>query len=744
MKGPSAVVWVGLLLTLLSFALFVWGPPFVQAVSCYACDAVLRQGWRPPQTDAIAIVDLDDASLKRIGQWPWPRDRMAHLTRRLFAAGAAVLGFDILFAERDRSSPLVLQEKLAREYQALLPLEGLTEDQRDFDLQFRRALGEGKSVLGCMMLVAPTEGETGESVRAHPHYRERVIFRGVPGSRPSNPFDTLPCAARFLVPLPRFQEAAEVAFFNAEPDVDGVLRRQPLVFAVEKRRTYPALALEMLRLYQGATHAFVDCDEDGVLRVRVGSLTIPTDRNGRVLINYRRPCRNPLTHLPFPYPTYSAADVLEGKVDPKVFDGKLVLIGASAVGLWDLKVTPVASAFPGVQVHATLLDNMLTGDVLRVPRWSELVHTGCILVVGVLLTCVIARGRPWSSFVLTLSFVVLAMLFSVLCLKQYRLVFVPVWPLLTMAILYPVLTMMKYWEEERGKRRVRQMFGAMVSDDVLRYLERNPRSFSLSGRKAEVTVFFSDIVGFATISERLPPDRVSLLLNRYLTPMTEIILSRRGLVDKYEGDLIMAEWGVPFPLPDHAVQACLAAIEQQEKLDAIRPILQAEFGVVLQVRMGLNTGTVTAGNMGSDRRFQYTVLGDTVNQAARFEPANKEYGTRIIIGETTWEAARDAVEARLLDRIVVRGLTRPVTIYELLGRKGCLEEGKRKVVETYEQALRAYWERRWEEAQQLLTHIREWDPEDGPSRILTHRLERYRVNPPPPEWQGEFVRLTKD
>ena len=310
-------------------------------------------------------------------------------------------------------------------------------------------------------------------------------------------------------------------------------------------------------------------------------------------------------------------DVLEGRISPKALAGKIVFVGTSAVGLNDMKASPLTQFFPGVEVHATIADNILTGDMLSRPSWIVGVDSLAILLMGVFLTIFINRGKSWLSFLVSVAMILLSLKLSLVMLEKFHLVVVPAWVILSVVIIYPVLTMIKFWQEELQKKRVRDMFGTMVSTTVLHYLENHPGSFSLSGQKREATMFFSDVAGFTTISETLEPGQLSHLLNSYLSPMTQIIMERGGYVDKYEGDAIMAEWGVPYPVQDHAVQACLAALEQQAKLAELRPMLKNQYGKEIWVRMGLNSGTVTAGNMGSDKRFQYTVMGDAVNQAAR-------------------------------------------------------------------------------------------------------------------------------
>ena len=739
MRRISPVVVVGMALTACCIVLFVVRPPFMEALNNYTYDSLLKHVVKPPSSDAIAIVDLDNKSLEDFGQWPWPRYRVAKLTDRITQAGASVIAFDIVFPEKDRTSPLMVKNSIDSFFGLDIDVRGLPPALEDFDRLFAESLKNGNVVLGCGM--HPCEdlalsADTGSD----PGYRSNVAMVGKGGR--VNHF--LEQADDITVSIPALRESASVGFFNAKVDFDGIVRRNPLVWGLGPERVYPAMSLEAVRMHLGASRIRVEYDEHGITMIGLGELAVPVDRNGRLVVNYRTVQKNQRTGYMTSFPTYPAGDVLSGRVDKDVFKGKIVFVGASAVGLKDIKASPLTEYLSGVEVHATMADNMLAGDMLWAPNWMPGVHAVLILLMGTFLTVFINHGRSWFSFLVSAVVIIAAVQASLLMMEKYELVIMPVWIVFSVIVIYPVLTTIKYWQEEMQKKKVRNMFGTMVSEDVLQYLENNPESFSLTGQRTEATMFFSDIAGFTSISESLQPEKLSELLNRYLSPMTQIIMDRKGYVDKYEGDLIMAEWGVPFPTDDHAIQACLAALEQQKKLDELRPLLHEEFGHEIRVRMGVNSGVVTAGNMGSDKKFQYTVLGDAVNQAARFEPANKDYDTEIIIGEETRKAVGEEVETRLLDRLVVKGKTKPIEVYELLAVKGELDEDRQKAAALYEKGLRLHWQREWDKAEECFRGVLSLMVNDRASRLMIDRIAFYLKQPPPVGWNGEFWRESKD
>ncbi len=737
MKKVSPVIVVGLLLTAACLALYILNPFFMRTISSSGCDYFMRAVCKPPQSGRVVIIDIDRESLAEQGQWPWPRYRMATLTRLLLDAGALVVAYDVVFAEPDQGSPLLYERRIGQDFGVDVEVTGLSGPERDFDKLFADVLASGPTVLGCFL--RPIERDEDADQEADPNYRGWFYLRGLRDAGDARDhlkrLDGIDLSTSVLR-----DSAADNAFLNAIPDADNVVRRMPLAMASGPMRIYPSLALSAARIAAGANQVGIHYDAQGIEFLRLRDITVPTDGAGRIVINYRALQQANATDVGYSsFPTYSATRVLTGQVRPETFTNKVVFVGTSAAGLRDLRATPLAYDFAGVEIHATVADNILAGDMLLHPWWSPATDTFSIALLGIVLTLVVHKCRAWLSFLLTVAVTGAAVAGSYFLLTHMGFIFVPVRVVMSAIILYPVLTMIRYWQAELQKSKVRNMFGTMVSTKVLRYLENNPASFSLTGQKMDATMSFSDISGFTPISEDLEPARLAGLLNQYLSPMTDIIMSHNGYVDKYEGDAIMAEWGVPFAMPDHATQACLAALEQQKTLAQIRPTLRAEFGHTINVRIGLNTGSVTAGNMGCGRRFQYTVMGDAVNLAARFELANKEYNTSIIIGRPTFLAARDAIEARLLDLIVVRGKTEPVYIYELLARKGELAQEQEQVVRLYEEALKLHQARKWDEAVAHLDQALSINNTDRPSQTLRRRATRYRQNPPPPGWQGVHI-----
>lgn len=427
------------------------------------------------------------------------------------------------------------------------------------------------------------------------------------------------------------------------------------------------------------------------------------------------------------------------------FRGKIALVGVTLPELHDNRYTPFYSyngkhrLMPGVETHAHALQTMLDQNYLK--KTPITINIILIFILSYLIAFCVKTMRPLLSGILSLFLIILIGVAGIIAFSHN--ILIPLIPNITVIILaYFGSVGYQYFSEEQEKKKIRNMFKTYTSPKVLKYLEENPETFSLKGEKREATVFFSDVASFTSVSEMLPAERLSSLLNEYLSPMTDILMRYGGYVDKYEGDAIMCDFNVPFLDPDHSWKACYAALDQQKYLAENREYFKKKYEALINVRYGINTGIVSAGNMGSKHRFQYTVMGDTVNQASRFEGANKFYGTNIIIGEQTYENAKDRIEARLLDKIVVVGKKKAVMVYELIARKDQLNDQEGNLIEHYQTGLKHYFAREWSKA---ISNFRKGlaIKEDPPSRILLSRTKNYLNEPPDKNWQGEFILPTK-
>lgn len=730
----SLVVLLGLCLTATSVALFLFEPRPLTGLALSGYDALIRHVSVPQKSDRVVIVDIDETSLDVYGQWPWPRYRIADLTQSLLDAGAAVVVYDVLFAESDRTSPKQYLGDLNARFATSVELHGLPEEVRDFDGLFAKALEGEPVIVGCHMVVSDDNGMA--VARVDRHYKATAFGNRLKGGQATKLEEHLTSSAGIMLPIPALRAAAaNTAFINADPDFDNVVRRTPLLFGHADRHVYASLALEALRLYKGASQMIIDYNENGVKQIRVKDLKIPTDRAGRAIINYRHFLPGKRGQC---FPRLAASDVLGGSFEPARVKNRIVFVGASAIGLRDNRATPISQEFPGVEIHATVVDNALTGDLLHNPAYMWGATVFLLAVIGIFLTTLISRGRATVSALLTLLVLIACVYASIHLFQVYRLVFIPSSVLTSTAGIYAMLTTFRFGQEEARRRKLRGMFGSMVSDEVLRYMEENPESYSLEGRDVEASIFFSDIAGFTPIAESMSAGDLSDLLNEYLSAMNGVILNRRGFVDKYEGDAIMAVWGAPFAMEDHAAEACLAALEQAEEMGRLRPILKERFGHEVYVRMGIHSGAVKAGNYGSAERMQYTVIGDAVNLASRLEPANKIYGTEIMVSEETYRQASGVVAARLVDRILLKGKSRSTAVYELWCAKGELTGRDEEFIHFYEAALNCHWDRAWDDALEMLDRAQAIHPGDGPCRVLRERIDEFRGDPPDGSWSGEF------
>ena len=559
-----------------------------------------------------------------------------------------------------------------------------------------------------------------------------------------------------------FRDVMQQAFINGARDSDGVLRRLPLVLGTKyynpkekklKQVFTCSLSLASVLHFWGADFSDVYIEFGKAIRVktkRFGERVIPIDNEGNLLLNYMGKDKD-YNYVPFHSLNRLGFYLEAGELTPLMkqqvehvresIDDNICLVGVTYTANPDTGATSLENTTSYVYGHVAAIDNMLSQRFLIEADYGKVLG----MLIGLALVIIMSGiSLPiWRFALLIFLLIVCYIGFVIMGIYYSWLSFPILMPIIFVSVSFFTIFLIRYIMEERDKNKIKGMFSTMVSGEVLDYMEKNPESFSLSGKRVNATMMFSDVAGFTTISEGLSPEKLVELLNKYLTPMTDIILNNKGYVDKYEGDAIMAEWGAVTANERHAELACLSCLQQQEKLSEIRQALYEEFGYELRVRFGLNSGDVVAGNMGSDKRFSYTVMGDAVNLAARLEPTNKVYGTELMIGENTYELAKDKIEARLIDKIVVTGKSTSIKVYELLAMKGAADEETLKMCRLYEAGLALHEQRQWDEAIAVFEKALEIQ-EDQPSKVMIQRCEEYKITPPNDTWQGEYVRKSKD
>ena len=705
------------------------------------------RGPRPPGGDVV-IVAIDQKSQDVLGRWPFPRSYFAEAVNVLREAHARVIAFDINFPQPDENSALQVLRQVRKQYEATG--RGATpsrhfeaslrkfEAEADNDKKFAEALSRFENVILGYFFLPKKEvrAQNQALVSEFVNYLSFQAYPQVVNPQYATKFEG-PEYAGLSPNLPSFAEFAKnFGYFNVVPDPDGVVRREPVMVEFQGS-FYPSLDIASALAFTNRPleEVSVFFNPNGLERVDLGPLTIPTDPQGFVQIDFRGPAGT--------FPTYSLADVVQRKLPPGAFRDRLVLIGPTATGIPDMVVTPFQTeGFPGVEVHANFLDNLLDGHFIRRGLRENLIDIGFILLFSLgagLLLSVVPSVRATATLVVFLGFF--------LWLAYHLFATQRIWiaaflPTATLTLNYAGIISYRFFFEERERKKVRSAFQQYVSPGVINQLLQRPELLRLGGEEKELTAMFCDIRGFTTISEGLSPAALVDLLNEYLSEMTEVIFHEWGTLDKYIGDAIMAFWGAPFPQPEHAERACLAGLEMLQALSKLQSRWEALGRPRLNVGIGINTGPMLVGNMGSSRRFNFTIMGDNVNLASRLEQLNKTFGTRLIVSETTYQAVQQKMVARELDLIRVKGKTKPVKIYELLGPSADGER-VRPLVDRFHTALEAYHGRRWETALGLFGELLRDFPEDRPARLFVQRCRDLIERPPEGEWDGVYVMQTK-
>lgn len=674
---------------LLASAIFFAQPALLQSLRAFAFDSYQRLAPAPQWTESpVRVVAIDEDALQRLGQWPWPRSTMSQLTDELGAAGAAAIVFDVMFAEADRTSPEQMLAWLPPERSRTL--RPVIARWPTHDSAFAETLARHPTVLAGVL---HHEGDAAFPVKA-----------GF-ASAGDDPLPFLAPFSGYSGSLPALADAARgVGFINWVPDRDQVIRRVPLL-ARQGDAMAPSLALEALRVAQGASTYIVRSSNasgvtafgqhTGVNEVRVGDFGVPTDANSDIWIHFR-------ASAPGRY--ISAATVIDGELDPAEVNGRIVLIGATASGLLDLRATPLDASIPGVEVHQQILEQMLSGRFLQRPDFAPGVEWLVAVLAVLLISAVAPRTNATVSAGLGVAIIAAVGAAGVLLFMYAGYLFDPVFPAACAFIFAAGSATYLYRRAELQRAEIRRAFSQYVAPSVVKELAANPERLKLGGEVRDLTVLVCDVRNFTTIAEGMSAEQLTAFINSFLTPLTDIIIEHGGTIDKYMGDAIMAFWNAPLDDPEHARRACEAALLMSEKMRELNVTWRAEAEAAgrafkdVAIGVGINSGECCVGNLGSDRHFDYSAIGDTVNITSRLEGLTKVYGLTLLAGEDTAKRAPDLPFVEV-DLVRVKGRTAPSRIYTLLPADvaPAAEHGP---------FLAAYRAGQWADARALLTALR--------------------------------------
>jgi len=795
--SPNSVS-ITFVIIILVIVLFIIGIPTLNLIELKTFD--LRFKWRDAKKPSPVVVTavIDEKSLEKEGRWPWPRSKLAKLINKLSDDGAKVIGFDFWFSEPDENSTLGLINELDGEIKSLnIQDKGIqafiakNKLDADNDLTLVNAIKESKAKVVLAYIFYPSKTTMGyeisqeeidtrvarikNSVYSNIRYvdkktkDEQVAFSEIMQYAP-------------VVNLDIFsQAAAGSGYINEDPSDDGIVRYSPLVLKLGEDMFTP-FAIQCAWQYLDKPNLILRIAEyESIEGLNMGDQFIPTDETGRLLINY--------LGMPGTFTSYSITDILNDSdsIPKGSFKDKIVIVGSSATGAYDLRNTPFSGKHPGMELHATVIDNILRNDFISKPEWAKIYDLMAIILLGALIGIIIPRSGPVIGLATTMALIVLEIIVSRWLFSHYGLWVNMVYPLLAVVLTYTSLTAYRYLVVERSKRFLHSTFSSYLSPELIQDMVASKTMPELGGEARVLTAFFTDIQGFSAFSEMLKAPQLIELLNEYLSSMTDIIIRERGTLDKYEGDAIIAFFGAPMQIPDHPLRACRVAVTMQSTLLNLREKWRTEKltsgapernmknvppeewdpgdkwpGVVheMMMRIGINSGEIVVGNMGSSMRMNYTMMGDSVNLASRLEAGAKQFGIYTAVSEYTLnmeyineegekERAMDQVEARFIDNITVVGKSEPVKIYELCAMKGGLTTQEKRLFDIFDRGIHYYRRMQWDEAIKYFREAYKIEripaAATNPSEVYIKRCMAYKVNPPVgpgQKWDGVF-RMTK-
>lgn len=674
-----------------------------------------------PRTDnefPVYVIDIDEKSLSEIGQWPWPRTVLAELVKTSFETySLSGMAFDMVFAEPDRTSPEFVSQNWPLSKSEKSTIQSLPEH----DDVFAKTIQNYNVVAGIAFNFE-------EQTRNNDDMMPRVSLSGV-----SSYGEWLSSAENVTRNISEIEESSHgLAHFNMVPEVDSIVRSVP-AFIEFKGHAYPSLSIELLRVAMDQKSYIAFAEENaGLTGFRLGRtpIIIPVDKGGRIWTRFKHYSRDQYI---------SASDILNKRLPEGYFDNGLAFLGTSAPGLFDLRSSPLDAVVPGVDIHKQTLETILSGEFLQRPWWSEMFPTVFTLISGILLIVLVNRfGSIWAGIV-AVSMLFTSISVSVIAFKNYGYLIDATVPTATLVFMFMMQNFIKYAREEASKKQIRNAFSHYLSPELVTKLSESSDGLQLGGEQKNMTILFSDIRSFTSISEKLTPEELSGLLNDYLTPMTEIIMNSEGTIDKYMGDAIMAFWNAPLDTPNHAYLSCKSARDMELRLEELNVELTERGLPNLAVGIGINTGMCSVGNMGSKQRFDYTVMGDSVNLASRLEGQSKQYGVITIASSFTKDVVPEA-EFLFLDLVAVKGKTEPVALYELIGIDETVSDDLLHDQKAAADGFKAYQNREWAKAEKLYKSLK---VHNTLKELFLDRIKAYKKTPPAKDWNGAFISQTK-
>lgn len=740
-RGNVRAPWIVAILVLINALLLrAIDPPELSRLRDFAFDSYQRV--KPRVYDPavpVRIVDIDEEALAEFGQWPWPRTIVARLIDKLTEQGATVIAFDVVFAEPDRSSISRMVRDLVA-YTDPETVKKLVAAVQDNDQVLADAMAQSRVVLGF--------GFDLKGVQTPPKRYHGMAFAG------DNPLQFLPVQQGTVKAIP-ILEAAAKGNGSVNTDLETVvIRRVPMLFRLANQEgVFPALSIEALRVAQGANSYVIKSSganqeeafgtRSGIVAIKTGDLEVRTDARGRLILYDSG-------HREERY--VSAAAVLKGTAPAAKLDGQVVFIGTSAIGLKDIRSTPVDDAVPGVEVHAQLAEQMLTQDFLARPDFADGAEFLYLGLIGILLVLLLPRLSAGRTAIVAAIFIGIGLAVPWFAFSEYHLLFDPIYPPLTLAAIYVSGTALAFMRTERERAAIRGAFSLYLSPDRVEQVARHPELLQLGGEQREITVMFTDVRGFTRISEQFDPHGLTRFMNRFLTPMTDLVMSHQGTIDKYMGDAIMAFWNAPLDVPGHAALACDTALAMQAQLHLLNEELRAEAEtdgrehIPLAIGIGLNTGLASVGNFGSAQRLTYSCLGNDVNLASRLEGQCKTYRVGIVIGDKTRQQAEGYATLEL-DLVTLKGKTEPERAHALLGDVAMAQTpAYQELVRRQAEFLALYRTAAFAEALELIPGCQEaadalgWN--QGYYEIMRARVDGL-IDDSPPDWTGVYVAKEK-